>query len=94
MRILIIAAKLLPWIPEPSRRFNLLFTAEGTGIQGTKLHVGVQLQFIIIIITLFTHGVHFQNVLFHGAVHIKNIYIILLQLQITITTKNHNTKEK
>jgi hypothetical protein len=30
-----------------------------------------------------------QNVLFHGAVHIKNIYIILLQLQ--ITTKNHNT---
>jgi hypothetical protein len=37
-----------------------------------------------------------QNVLFHGAVHIKNIYIILLQLQlqitITITTKNHNTK--
>jgi hypothetical protein len=31
-----------------------------------------------------------QNVLFHGAVHIKNIYIIQLQ----ITTKNHNTKEK
>jgi hypothetical protein len=25
----------LPWIPEPSRRFNLLFTVEGSGIQGT-----------------------------------------------------------
>jgi hypothetical protein len=24
----------LPWIPEPSRRFNLLFTVEGSGIQG------------------------------------------------------------
>jgi hypothetical protein len=22
------------WIPEPSRRFNLLFTVEGSGIQG------------------------------------------------------------
>jgi hypothetical protein len=25
----------LPWIPEPSRRFNLLFTVEGSGVQGT-----------------------------------------------------------
>jgi hypothetical protein len=24
----------VPWIPEPSRRFNLLFTVEGSGIQG------------------------------------------------------------
>jgi hypothetical protein len=24
----------IPWIPEPSRRFNLLFTVEGSGIQG------------------------------------------------------------
>jgi hypothetical protein len=34
-----------------------------------------------------------QNVLFRGAVHIKNIYIILLQLQIAITTKNHIPKK-
>jgi hypothetical protein len=25
-----------PWIPEPSRRFNLLFTVEGSGIQSTS----------------------------------------------------------
>jgi hypothetical protein len=25
----------LPWIPEPSRHFNLLFTVEGSGIQGS-----------------------------------------------------------
>jgi hypothetical protein len=24
----------IPWIPEPSRHFNLLFTVEGSGIQG------------------------------------------------------------
>jgi hypothetical protein len=28
----------LPWIPEPSRRFNLLFNTEGSGIQGTVNH--------------------------------------------------------
>ena len=30
-------------------------------IIAAKLHVGVQLQFIIIIKTLFTHGVHFTK---------------------------------
>jgi hypothetical protein len=25
----------VPWISEPSRRFNLLFTVEGSGIQGS-----------------------------------------------------------
>jgi hypothetical protein len=28
--------RVLPWIPEPSRRFNLLFTVEGSGIQGNE----------------------------------------------------------
>jgi hypothetical protein len=49
---------------------------------------------MIITKTLFTHGVHFTKcALPWSRVHIKNIYIILLQLQITITitTKNHNT---
>jgi hypothetical protein len=30
----------VPWIPEPSRRFNLLFTVEGSGIQGSEYHDG------------------------------------------------------
>jgi hypothetical protein len=30
----------VPWIPEPSRRCNLLFTVEGSGIQGNNVAVG------------------------------------------------------
>jgi hypothetical protein len=30
-------SKNLPVEPEPSRRFNLLFTVEGFGIQGTRV---------------------------------------------------------
>jgi hypothetical protein len=33
------SARGIPWIPEPSRRFNLLFTVEGSGIQGTRGNV-------------------------------------------------------
>jgi hypothetical protein len=37
-RGLLIKAKNLPVEPEPSRRFNLLFTVEGSGIQGIKAY--------------------------------------------------------
>jgi hypothetical protein len=36
----------VPWIPEPSRRFNLLFTVEGSGIQGTGWEVRIEKYFV------------------------------------------------
>ena len=33
-----VQSKNVPVEPEPSRRFNLLFTVEGSGIQGTQTY--------------------------------------------------------
>jgi hypothetical protein len=38
-----VQSKNRPVESEPSRRFNLLFTVEGSGIQGSALHHGEEL---------------------------------------------------